>query len=185
MRLRRHLPALALLPFLLGGCGGTSAPAAKPSGATAKDEPWVVVATGSITPSPKPSAGRSAKPALPPVSFLPTSAACTMAWPDTVGQVLIPMVVTPGSGSLSVVWPNRYGGNYRLTAVPQDLVTGAQPEPPWQTVTAGSACEASATISGLQSGRAYIVWLDAPDTPRDLDGSRSLYTGRSGIVKPD
>ena len=72
-----------------------------------------------------------------------------------------------------------------MTAVPQELVTGAQPEPTWQTVTTGGECTAGATISGLKSGAPYIVWLDAPDTPRGLDNSRGLYSGRSGVVKPN
>ena len=53
-----------------------------------------------------------------------------------------------------------------------------------QTVSTGSQCTGSATISGLQSGKPYVVWLDAPDTPRRTDGSRSLYSGRSGVVRP-
>jgi hypothetical protein len=69
--------------------------------------------------------------------------------------------------------------------VPQDIVTGAQPEPIWQTVSTGAECTASATISGLVSGRAYIIWLDAPDTPRRLDGSRSLYSGKTGVLIPN
>jgi hypothetical protein len=94
------------------------------------------------------------------------------------------MIVTPGAGKLTVQWPNRYGKRYRVTAVPQEIVSGAQPEPTWQTVTTGSECTGSATISGLKSGAAYVVWLDAPDTPRGPDNSRSLYSGRSEIVKP-
>jgi hypothetical protein len=42
----------------------------------------------------------------------------------------------------------------------------------------------SATITGLTSGAAYIVWLDAPNTGRERDGTRHLYSGRSGVVYP-
>jgi hypothetical protein len=117
------------------------------------------------------------------VSFLATSSACAIGWPDT-GLVLIPMVVTPVSGGFKVEWPSAYGSYYRITAVPQGLVTGAQPEPTWRTVNAGAGCSVSTTITGLTSGAPYIIWLDAPDTPRDLTGSRSLYSGKSGVVKP-
>jgi hypothetical protein len=99
--------------------------------------------------------------------------------------VLIPMVVTPGAGSFTVQWPNRYGDTYRLTAVPQEIVTGEQPEPAWQTIKTGAECEVTATISGLTSGAAYIIWLDAPNTPRRLDGSRSLYSGKTKVVIPN
>jgi hypothetical protein len=174
---------LAVLPFV-AGCGGTAARTDEGGGdRTDAGEPWVVVATGSATPSAGPPVRASRKPALPPVSFLPTTGACAVGWPAQ-DHVLIPMVVTPGTASLTVTWPNRYGNTYRLAAVPQDLVAGAQPEPPWQTVTTGGECEVTATIRGLTSGAAYIVWLDAPDTPRRLDGSRSLYSGRSRIVIP-
>jgi hypothetical protein len=63
-------------------------------------------------------------------------------------------------------------------------VTGAQPEPTWQDVKAGANCTVTATITGLISGDPYIVWLDAPNSPRKVDGSRSLYSGKSGVVKP-
>ena len=185
MRPSKYAPALAVLPLLLGACGGTDTPSSGGSAeATAAGEPWVVVETGSATPSPRPSAGGSPRPALPPVSFLPTSSACAMGWPDTPEAVLIPMVVTPGRGSLEVRWPNRYGNRYRIAAVPQDLVSGAQPQPRWQTVTTGGECTASATVRGLTSGEAYVIWLDAPDTPRRVDGSRSLYSGKTGVVYP-
>jgi hypothetical protein len=131
-----------------------------------------------------PKPGRSPKPALPPVSFLPTSESCKIGWPEQ-DQVLIPMIVTPGTASLTVQWPNHFGNTYRVTAVPQTLVAGAQPEPSWQTVTTGTECDATATITGLESGQAYIVWLDAPNTPRRRDGSRSLYSGKSAVVIPN
>ncbi|NMO55065.1 hypothetical protein HH310_28250 [Actinoplanes sp. TBRC 11911] len=179
--------ALVLVALALGGCSGGSATPAPSGSATAAGQPWVVVKPGQATPSATASQyGGVAKPALPPVSFLPPAAgaACKIAWPEYQGQVFIPLQVTPGAGSLTVQWPNRYGSTYRVAAVKQSLVTGAQPEPVWKTVTPGSQCEGSATITGLTSGEAYIVWLDAPDTPRGVDGTRSLYSGRSGVVKP-
>nr|WP_296073476.1 hypothetical protein [uncultured Actinoplanes sp.] len=181
----RLLPAAALLTCLLGGCGGPSSPATTASEKASDEQPWVVVDPGSPTPSVTSARAGSPKPALPPVSFLPTAAACRIAWPSYVGQVYIPMMVTPGPGSFTVQWPNRYGHRYRIAAVPQSLVSGAQPEPAWKTITTGSECEAGGTITGLNPGESYIVWLDAPDTPRDVDGTRSLYTGRSGIMRPN
>lgn len=179
MRIRGFVAAVTVLPFVLGGCGKPDTPAG--TQATTTGDSWVVVEPGRPTPSPARAAGAAPKPALPPVSFLPTTDACQIPWPQEEA-VLIPMVVTPGAGSITVQWPNRYGDTYRLTAVPQDLVTGEQPEPPWQTVTTGAECEVTATISGLTSGRAYIVWLDAPNTPRRADGSRSLSSGKSRVI---
>jgi hypothetical protein len=181
MRLTKFVLVLAALPVTLGACG--SAPAT-PSASAAADprDPWVVVDSGSPTPSPKPSvfAPRSA---LPPVSFMPTESSCAMGWPQD-DQVLIPMVVTPQKGSLKVEWPAQYGPTYRITAVDQRLVSGPQPEPTWQTVPAGGGCTVTATITGLTSGVGYIVWLDAPESGHKLDGTRHLYSGKSAVVKP-
>jgi len=184
----RRMTWLAALPLvLLTGCGGGSATpnASATPGPAANGEPWVVVETGKAVASTPVWFTGSPPPGLPPVSYLPTtSPACEAQWPQQ-DAVLIPMQLTVGTGSIAVQWPNRYGNTYRVTAVPQDLVSGPQPEPNWKTITTGAECTASTTITGLDSGRAYIVWLDAPDTPRKLDGSRDLYSGKSGILIPN
>ena len=178
--------ALAALPLCLAGCGATSPTTSASASPTPTSGPWVLFQSGSPTPSPMGSFYTGTRPpGLPSVSFLPTgSASCSIGWPDS-GHVLIPMNITPVSGGFKVEWPSAYGSYYRLTAVRQnDLVAGAQPTPSWQTVPAGGGCTTSATISGLVSGAPYIIWLDAPDTPRGADGGRSLYSGKSGVVKP-
>jgi hypothetical protein len=183
MRLGTAALVLAALPVALAGCGGGAAnPAAS---GTPAATPWVVVASGSVTPTPMPTGTVSYRHGLPAVSFLATSSGCGIGWPDS-GLVLIPMIVTPLKAAFKVQWPASYGSVYRLTAVPQDLVVGPQPEPSWQTVRAGGGCvhTMTATITGLTPGAAYIVWLDAPDTPRRADGTRSLQSGKSGVVRP-
>lgn len=180
--MRRFSPALAALPLLLGACGGATEPSASAS-PTGDGKAWVNVEPGKPTTSATSRSTGTPRPGLPPVSFLPQSSACANLWNEDLGKVFIPMIVTSGEGSLKVQWPNRYGHRYRVAAVNQEIVTGAQPEPVWQTVTTGAECTGSATISGLRSGAAYVVWLDAPDTPRGPDNSRGLYSGRSEIVK--
>jgi hypothetical protein len=168
------------LPLLLGACGsGTPTPVVS---VAATATPWAVIDSGSATPSPSTSFGSYAG-GLPAVSFLPTSSACAMGWPQH-GLVLIPMVVTPQKGALQVQWPAQFGPTYRITAVDQQLVVGTQPPPTWQTVPAGTGCTVTATITGLTSGGAYIVWLDAPESGRNIDGSRRLRSGKSGVVHP-
>jgi len=182
LRLRRLLLTLTL-PLAVGGCGalgGASAgstPSPAPSGT-----PWIWYASGSATPSPVPSGG-SPVPGLPPVSFLPIDPACTERF-TRIDAMLIPLKVTPGKGSLSVTWPRQYDSDYRLTAVKQPLVTGNQPATTWQKVAAGTGCTVSATINGLKTGVPYVVWLDAPTTGHEPDGTRHLYSGRSSVVYP-
>jgi hypothetical protein len=184
------LLAMIALPVTLGACsalgvGGTATPATGTSTAPGpvSDAGWVVVATGSATPSPTPSRRTGTpRPALPPVSFLPVDPECAKNW--TVDPVLIPMQISPGRGSLTVTWPRRYGSAYRIAAVPQPLVSGGQPAYPWKDVPAGAGCTVRTTITGLTSGKPYVVWLDAPGSGTERDGTRHPYTGESGVVYP-
>jgi hypothetical protein len=165
------------------GVGTTPVPSPSATPGPVTGGGWIVVATGSPTPSPAPSHPTgSPSPALPAVSFLPLARSCTPGW-DLSG-VLIPLTVTPGAGKLTVSWPRQWDSGYRITAVPQRLVAGYQPTPHWQTVPAGTGCTVTAAISGLKSGAPYVVWLDAPQTGAERDGSRHPYSGSSGVVYP-
>jgi hypothetical protein len=185
MRLRVARSALALSATLLalGACASPGGGAgAKASATPSPAVPWLIDVSGNPSRSSGPTF--SLRPSATPTwSPLPSATTCDIAWP-TDERVLIPMIVTPGAGSLTVQWPSWYGPNYRVAAVDQKLVTGTQPPPTWVNVTAGSGCTVTATLTGLISGNPYVVWLDAPDTPRRVDNSRSLYSGRSGVVKP-
>jgi hypothetical protein len=191
MRIRKVVAGMALVvPFLLGGCSalGLDSTMVPNTEATAPPGPvsdagWIVTAQGSATPSPAASGGTGTRPpVLPPVSFLPVAPGCAESW--TVDPVLIPMTIEPGVGSLTVSWPRQHGSNYRITAVPQPLVSGAQPAYTWQDVAAGTGCTVTATITGLKSGTPYVVWLDAPNTGHERDGTRHPYSGESGVVYP-
>jgi len=188
MRLRKLLLPLLALPIALGGCGvlglgsSTATPGASASATPIAGANWIVVASGSATPSPVPSVAGSRSPALPPVSFLPAQPDCAQDW--TVSPPLIPIEVVPGVGKLTVTWPQQYGSYYRITAVKQPLIGGSQPNYTWQKVAAGTGCTVTATISGLKKGIPYVVWLDAPDTGHERDGERHRYSGRSGVVYP-
>jgi len=181
MRLRKLLLPLLALPLALGGCGllfDTSSPT--PSTTPDAGGDWIVLATGSATPSPDPSVSGSLKPALPPVSFLPVAPGCAEDW--SVKPPLIPIKVVPGAGRLTVTWPQQDNSNYRIAAVEQPLKSGQQPEYKWQAVPAATGCTVTATISGLTKGVPYIVWLDAPGTGSEPDGTRHPYSGRSAVV---
>jgi hypothetical protein len=189
LRFRKTLLALAALPFALGGCsalglggsGGSPATSASPA---PSGTPWIWYAGGSATPSPSVSYGTGTPSlALPLASFLPAAPTCSATF-TRIEAVLIPLTVTPGKGSLKVTWPRQYYSNYRITAVKQPLVSGSQPAYIWQNVVSGQGCTVSATITGLKSGAPYIVWLDAPNSGSQPDGTRHLYSGRSGVVYP-
>ena len=188
MRLRKLLLPLLALPIALGGCGmlglgsSTASPGSAASATPDAGGDWLVVATGSATPSPAASRFPSRPPVLPPVTFLPVQPGCAQDW--AVSPPLIPIQVVPGAGKLTVTWPRQYNSGYRITAVKQPLISGSQPNYTWQNVPAGSGCTVTATISGLQKGVPYIVWLDAPNTGHERDGTRHPYSGRSGVVYP-
>jgi hypothetical protein len=190
MSFTKGLLVLAALPLVLGGCsalGLGSATGTPGTSASATPTPagtgWLVTAQGSATPSAGPSRGTGTpKPALPPVSFLPIDPACAQTW--RIDEVLIPMTVTAAAGSLKVTWPRQFDSNYRITAVPQPLISAGQPAYTWQNIAPSSGCTVSATISGLKSGTPYVVWLDAPNTGYEADGTRHPYSGRSGVVYP-
>jgi hypothetical protein len=192
--MRKALPlVLIALSLATGGCsalglGSTTAGSGSGSpGSTAAAGPsWLVSATGSPTPSAGESGARGYKPILPDVSFPPAGSAgdCGAAKQWTVDPVQIPLTVTPGKGSLAVSWPRQYDSDYRITAIPQPLKSGHQPVYTWQNVAAGSGCTMSATVAGLTSGKPYVIWLDAPHSGYERDGSRHPYAGESSVVYP-
>ncbi|GGN40906.1 hypothetical protein FHR83_006933 [Actinoplanes campanulatus] len=186
MRHTRIAIALAATSLTLGGCAalGLGDRTATTEGAARDGESWLLVQQGQATPSPSVTMG--APSPTPEVSLsVPTpDPRCTKLWPRT-DPALIPVRVTPGAGSLKVDWPTQFNSNYRVAAVPQKLVKGPQPQPVWQEVAPGSGCAMSTTVTGLTPGAAYIVWLDAPNTGHRLDGTRNLYSGRSGVVYPE
>jgi hypothetical protein len=191
MPFKKNLLALAVLPLALGGCGVLGAgsatsrpgPSASASPGPATGAGWIVTAPGSATPSPAPSRGTGTLgPALPKVSFLALGSGCAQR--SRIDEVLIPITVTPAVRSLTVTWARQYDSGYRITAVPQPLVAGSQPNYTWKTVAPASGCTVSTTIGGLKSGKPYVVWLDAPATGYERDGTRHPYSGRSGVVYP-
>jgi hypothetical protein len=187
MRLRNAATVATLLgPLTLVGCGvfGSAEPAASATPDPVGGPGWLVSTAGDATASPSATGGGggSRAPLLPPVSFLPVDPGCTQG--SAVEEPLIPMTIVPGKGSLKVTWPRQYDSNYRITAIPQPLVSGAQDAYIWKNVPASAGCTVTATITGLTSGKPYVVWLDAPNTGYQTDGTRHPYSGRSDVVFP-
>ncbi len=189
---RRLTVALAAATLLLGGC---ELPGSSRSGdietvgvesTVRADGTWIIVEQGKVAATPAPSAPPRATPTpAHPHSPVPEDTTCAFSW--LAGQVLIPLAVRPGAGSLAVSWP-RVGEpppkEFRVAAVPQTIVDGRQPEVVWKTVSAPSGCSASTTITGLTAGEPYIVWLDAPEAGHQIDGTPRPRSGRSTVVYP-
>jgi hypothetical protein len=178
---------LAAVPLVLGGCSalglGTPTPDPSASPTPAAGGPgWIVVATGSASAAPSLSPGGSRPPMLPAISFAPIGPGCAQTW--DMNAKLIPLTVVPGKRSVAVTWPRQWDSNYRVAAVPQVLVSGKQPTYPWMNIAPASGCTVSATITGLKSGAPYVIWLDAPNTGYERDGSRHPQSGRSGVIYP-
>jgi len=76
----------------------------------------------------------------------------------------IPPAVTPGVGTATLRWMADGSDavrGYRVQAVSQQLVAGAQPAPPQQLVAQRDDCgEVSTTMVGLTSGAHYVFWLE-------------------------
>ncbi|WP_430781162.1 hypothetical protein [Actinoplanes sp. G11-F43] len=177
--------ALAGCAALTRGGSGDGSGGDTSEGSTAKlGRQWIQVDQGKATPSPSVTFGKPGATPSTSISAPTPDPGCTKLWPRTDWRVLIPIEVTVGKGSVKVEWPAQFDSNYRVTAVPQQLVSGAQPEPVWKPVAAGTGCTVTTTITGLTSGAPYIVWLDAPNTGRAVDGTRHLYSGRSGVIYP-
>jgi hypothetical protein len=181
MRLRTATIALIVAP-MLGGCGADPPVAPSETPVPAAGPGWLVSRTGDATASPSPSIGGTRTPLLPPVSFLPIDPECGKSF--TVEPPLIPMTIVPGKRSITATWPRQYDSNYRITAVPQPLQAGTQAPYTWKNVPASAGCTVTATITGLTSGKPYVVWLDAPNTGYEPDGTRHPYSGKSDVVYP-
>lgn len=183
-----------LLVVLLGGCdipglASSAKPAATPS--PSAGDSWILVERGRRSPTPVPVATRRpTQDALPPLPTPATALPAGTPTPPCIGTVPqgppAGLTVVPGAGSATVSWyhvgdPGLV--SFRLAAVPQRLVTGAQADPRWQTIPAGAGCRTmSATVTGLERDSPYIFWLDAVTRRYSGDGDRDITVARSGVV---
>ena len=189
---RRWLGMVLLAPLLLGGCGGgdtTSATAEPTTGA----QPWVVVSSGSATPSPTPSY-RAGTASPFPSGFLPLRPAeptprptGTYSCPPTGTKGINGADVVAGATSATVTWYNPGGENlvdYRITAISQDAVLGEQRDVGWTVVTPGETCGfMTATVTGLDPDTRYVLSVDAVQTRLGSDGTYAKTVARSQVVR--
>jgi hypothetical protein len=92
----------------------------------------------------------------------------------------------PGAGSATLTWmtdgsPEVQG--YRVTAVSQVLVTGAQPTAPQQTVAQPDGCvPITLTMTGLTPGTPYVFWMEEQTLEPRTGVVRFVQVGTSGAV---
>jgi hypothetical protein len=186
----RRVSLVALL--LLGGCSTASTPG---STAPSSGFPWIVVNTGSATPSPAPTTSYgSASPfpsgflPLPSVTATPTptvSATCTSG--RFQGGIINYASVVAGTTSAVVTW-NDPGGDgllrYRVTAIGQDVLPGLQRDVGWTVVTpvAGTCGMLSATVRNLSRKKHYVFSVDAVFTRTGQDGTQAATIARSESI---
>ncbi len=98
---------------------------------------------------------------------------------------MVPGVV-PGPGRATLDWmaddrPEVLG--YRVQAVSQQLVAGAQPGPVTQTVAQAAGCApVSVTVTGLTPGEPYVFWLEEQVTSASTGVTRLVQVGTTEAV---
>jgi hypothetical protein len=94
--------------------------------------------------------------------------------------------VAPGAGSATVRWMADDRADvrgYRVSAVSQVLVSGAQPAPVQQTVARPGGCApVSVTITGLAPGTPYVFWLEEQTLDVAASAVRFVQVGTSEAV---
>ncbi|MEV6493117.1 hypothetical protein AB0M20_31525 [Actinoplanes sp. NPDC051633] len=193
------VPALAAA--LLSGCSLLPGSSPTPGGsgadaATGGDGPsWVVSERGKPTPSPTPTSGGTPKPGAS-FGFLPLSAGGTgtaatpspTCSPNTFNFSRIGgLDVTPGSTSAELSWYNVGGYNlveFKLYAISQDLVVGAQRDVGYATVKPRTPCgQMNATIPNLSPKTHYVFSVDAVVTRKSGDGTHAATVARSHSIR--
>jgi len=194
----QRLAALVLVPALLSGC--SAIPGFAPDaigGAESGTDPggpsWLVATRGSATPSPKPSRGTAA-PTPGAAGFLPLAAARATNTPTPTCSPnsfnfsrIAGAGVTPASRTAVVSWYNVGGYNlveFRLYAISQDLVDGAQRDVGFVTVRPTTSCgQMSATIINLSPKTAYVFSVDAVVLRKSGDGTYAATVARSYPIR--
>lgn len=182
---------VVVVPFVLGGCGSGGTPAAAPTEAPAA--PWIVVTSGSPTPSPVPSYGSGTRSPFPS-GFLPLPSGVPAPKPSGSGscppvknQIINGADATAGTTSGTVTWYNPGTANlveYRITAISQDVTLGEQRDVGWTVVTPAATCGyMTATVAGLDRDTRYVFSVDVVSKRDSGDGNYAATVARSGVVK--
>jgi hypothetical protein len=128
-------------------------------------------------PVPVPPALRGVSP-----TYTPPTAACGG---HSSPRRIVPGAV-PGAGTATISWmadsrPEVQG--YRVSAVSQRLVGGAQPAPPQRTVAQPAGCvPLTVTMTGLTPGAPYVFWMEEQTLDSRTGVVRFVQVGISDAV---
>nr|WP_221377865.1 fibronectin type III domain-containing protein [Actinoplanes polyasparticus] len=191
--MRRRLGLLVFAPLVLAGCGSGDKASTAEDGAGGKS--WVVVNTGSATPSAVPSRGTGTRSPLPsgflplPTATAKPTVAGTSTCPPVKGNVINGADATAGATSGTVTWYDPATSDiveYRITAISQDAMLGPQRDVGWTVVTPGATCGyRTATVTGLNRDTRYVFSVDMVTSRRvqGNDGTVAATVARSRVVK--
>ncbi|MDI6101533.1 fibronectin type III domain-containing protein [Actinoplanes sp. NEAU-A12] len=179
-----------VLPLLLAGCSSSSGSVREETVDAGRS--WIVVDEGAATPSPTTTFGTASptpETTLPPLptGSSPTGMPATTCTPMQRITAINGLAVEPGSTSAVVTWYHPGGDNivdYRVTAISQDLVVGAQKEIGWTRSAPDKCGDVSATVTGLDPQTPYVFSVDVVMTRSNpsLDGIYTETIARSGVV---
>ena len=192
----RWLAALVLACGLLSGCSAIPGFGPGANGETKTGEPdgpsWIVASRGSATPSAGPTRGTAA--ATPaPTGFLPLAAVEATGTPTPTCAPnffqfshIAGIDVTPSARTAVLSWYNVGGDNlveFRLYAISQDLLPGAQRDVGFVTVRPAGLCgQMTGTITNLSPKTAYVFSVDAVVLRKSGNGSYAATIARSGPI---
>jgi hypothetical protein len=183
-----------VLPLLLLGCSSSSSstrPGDEETAAAGRN--WIVVDGGTPTPSPTDPVGKASPtpsttlPPLPTISPWPSGTPSSTCTPIQRIKKIDGLEVTPASTSAVVTWYHPGGANivdYRVTAINQNLITGAQKEVGWTRSAPATCGDVSATVTGLDPQTPYTFVVDVV-LKRDNFSLEGVYTqtiARSGVI---
>lgn len=121
-----------------------------------------------------------------PVGIQPTLAPPTSSCGDYGNPRRIIPGAVPGAGSATLSWQaDGHSGvqGYRVSAVSQRLVPGAQPPPVQQTIAQAVGCrQVSVTVTGLTTGVPYVFWLEEQSLDSSVNVVRYVQVGESSAV---
>jgi len=199
MRGRRRWCVVVPAALALAGCSAPASDVQEAASSRSAGATWFLESggTGAVVPPAAPTTvglspviPRPHSPEfVPPV--VPHGVGIDEDPPEAVcGGYSVPVQISPGAvpgvGSATISWQadgRSEVTGYRVQAVSQTLVAGAQPAPLQQSVAQPAGCgPVTVTVTGLASGVAYVFWLEEAVVDPQTSVTRLVQVGTSSPV---